>query len=106
MADGTRAEQARRAQQAVLAQLRARALGVAGLPNAEPVPSPCVSVCRIDAASGRCEGCLRTLDEIARWGAASPEAQRRLWQTIALRVDAAVPSDDAGAPSSGPDAER
>ncbi len=30
--------------------------------------SPCISVCRIDAASGWCEGCLRTLDEIARWG--------------------------------------
>ncbi|HUD31901.1 MAG TPA: DUF1289 domain-containing protein, partial [Variovorax sp.] len=26
------------------------------------VPSPCISVCRIDAASGLCTGCLRTLD--------------------------------------------
>lgn len=32
-----------------------------------PVPSPCVNVCRMDAASGWCEGCLRTLDEIAAW---------------------------------------
>jgi len=30
------------------------------------VPSPCVNICRIDAV-GRCEGCRRTLDEIASW---------------------------------------
>jgi len=31
------------------------------------VESPCVNVCRIDEATGRCQGCARTLDEIARW---------------------------------------
>lgn len=41
-----------------------------------PVPSPCISICRIDAASGWCEGCLRTLDEIACW-AALPDADKR-----------------------------
>ena len=40
-----------------------------------PVESPCISVCRMDAASGYCEGCWRTLDEIARWGGAS-DAER------------------------------
>ena len=30
-------------------------------------PSPCIDVCRMDARSGWCEGCLRTLDEIAAW---------------------------------------
>ena len=30
--------------------------------------SPCVGICRMDAASGLCEGCWRTLDEIAAWG--------------------------------------
>jgi uncharacterized protein len=33
----------------------------------EPVPSPCTSVCRMDEASGWCQGCLRTLDEIGFW---------------------------------------
>jgi len=33
----------------------------------EHVPSPCVSVCVMDAASGICAGCYRTLDEIAAW---------------------------------------
>lgn len=34
---------------------------------AGPVPSPCVNVCQMDAATGWCQGCLRTLDEIACW---------------------------------------
>lgn len=29
--------------------------------------SPCVGVCRIDRETGWCEGCWRTLDEIADW---------------------------------------
>ena len=32
-----------------------------------PVASPCVSVCRMHEPTGWCEGCLRTLDEIAFW---------------------------------------
>jgi uncharacterized protein len=31
------------------------------------VASPCVSVCRMDEANGLCEGCHRTIDEIAVW---------------------------------------
>ena len=31
------------------------------------VASPCVNVCRIDAATRRCFGCARTIDEIAGW---------------------------------------
>jgi uncharacterized protein len=30
-------------------------------------PSPCVSVCRLDRATGWCLGCRRTLEEIADW---------------------------------------
>jgi uncharacterized protein len=37
------------------------------LKQAPDVASPCVNVCRMDAASGYCEGCLRSLDEIACW---------------------------------------
>lgn len=48
------------------------------------VESPCVGVCVIDEASGLCEGCLRTLDEIALWGSSSP-AQRR---EVLARIDA------------------
>lgn len=47
------------------------------------IESPCVGVCVIDEASGLCEGCLRTLQEIALWGSSSA-AQRR---EILTRVD-------------------
>ena len=41
-----------------------------------PVLSPCIGVCAMDADSGFCLGCLRTIDEIAAWSRAS-EATRR-----------------------------
>ncbi|RDJ22922.1 DUF1289 domain-containing protein [Bosea caraganae] len=37
--------------------------------------TPCINICVIDQASGLCEGCGRTLQEIAQWGALS-EAER------------------------------
>ena len=63
------------------------------------VKSPCINVCRMHAGTGWCEGCLRTIDEIAAWGALDdrlkrevlallPE-RRRHWR--ALKVDAAAP---------------
>ena len=60
----------------------------------EQVQSPCVSICRIDRASGLCEGCQRTLDEIAAWGSLGDDAKRAIWSAIeqrrALRVGATV----------------
>jgi uncharacterized protein len=50
-----------------------------------PVPSPCVNVCRMDAATGWCEGCLRTLDEIAAWAVLPDNAKRDVWDEIARR---------------------
>jgi len=46
-------------------------------------PSPCTGVCRMEA--GLCRGCHRTLDEIARWGAASEAERRAILRRIALR---------------------
>jgi len=31
------------------------------------IATPCVNVCRIDAATRRCHGCARTIDEITAW---------------------------------------
>jgi prolyl-tRNA editing enzyme YbaK/EbsC (Cys-tRNA(Pro) deacylase)/predicted Fe-S protein YdhL (DUF1289 family) len=61
---------------------RARTVRAAG----EFVPSPCISVCRISADTGWCEGCFRTLGEISDWSRSGPDAQRRLWQTITQRM--------------------
>lgn len=35
------------------------------------IESPCIKICTQDAAAGRCLGCGRTMDEIARWGVLS-----------------------------------
>ena len=66
------------------AALRAKA--EAAQEVARDLPSPCTSVCRIDADSGLCEGCLRTLDEIAGWSRLDDAAKRRVWRTIGLRA--------------------
>ena len=66
---------------------KARAVRAADAPRAG-VPSPCVSVCRMDAASGLCEGCLRTLDEIAGWGGMDDRERRAVWQLIEQRAGA------------------
>jgi hypothetical protein len=35
--------------------------------NTAPPLSPCIKICRMDAASGWCQGCHRTLAEISGW---------------------------------------
>ena len=49
------------------------------------VASPCINVCRMDAASGLCEGCLRTIDEIAAWGTMGDDDKRAVWQRLEQR---------------------
>lgn len=56
------------------------------------VASPCISVCRMHEATGWCEGCLRTIGEIAAWGGlddagklgvlALLPARRRHWRVM------------------------
>ncbi|MES2632150.1 MAG: DUF1289 domain-containing protein [Pseudomonadota bacterium] len=62
---------------------RARLVAEGGLAE---VPSPCVSVCRMDPVTQWCEGCFRTLDEIAAWSVLPQDERRRVWQTIAQRL--------------------
>ncbi|PRY02964.1 hypothetical protein B0G71_3703 [Paraburkholderia sp. BL27I4N3] len=59
----------------------------AGLDNEDhhAVPSPCINVCRMDASTGWCEGCLRTIDEIANWSLFDDDAKRAVWDAIELR---------------------
>ena len=45
------------------------------------VLSPCVGVCTMDA-DGLCGGCLRTLDEIARWSAMGDAERLRLMDEV------------------------
>jgi predicted Fe-S protein YdhL (DUF1289 family) len=50
-----------------------------------PVPSPCISVCRMDETTGWCEGCLRTLDEIALWSVFDEEDKRQVSVELSRR---------------------
>ena len=60
-----------------------------------PVASPCISVCRMHEPTGWCEGCLRTLDEIAFWSvldeydkrAVCAELERRRVDWLRLRAE-------------------
>jgi len=41
--------------------------------SSDDVSSPCNNVCRMNEETGYCEGCFRTLDEIACWSTATRE---------------------------------
>ena len=48
-------------------------------------PSPCISVCQIDPATGYCIGCLRTIDEIRDWIIMLPEQRQALLARLEVR---------------------
>lgn len=79
------AEEDKLALQHAIEQVRLRAPTPATQADA---PSPCISICRMNAGSGLCKGCFRTGDEIAAWSRASDADKRRLWKTIEQRMDA------------------
>ena len=49
------------------------------------VASPCIGVCAIEPRSGWCEGCLRTIDEIAAWGALDDRARLAIRRRLPAR---------------------
>ncbi len=72
--------------QSTTATLAARAAEARTLTR--ELPSPCISICRIDDASGFCAGCLRTIDEIAGWSRSDDATRLRIWRAIELRAQA------------------
>lgn len=49
------------------------------------VPSPCVSLCKMDMERQYCMGCLRTIEEIIAWGKADDDYKRAVWAELPLR---------------------
>lgn len=49
-------------------------------------PSPCVSVCRMSERAPLCEGCWRTLDEIAMWSGFAAEQKKTVWAQLPQRI--------------------
>lgn len=52
------------------------------------IESPCIKVCTVDAGSGRCLGCCRTVDEIARWISMGAAERSRVMRELPLRTAA------------------
>lgn len=50
------------------------------------VPSPCVSVCRMDDLREFCVGCSRTLEELRQWRSMGNEDKKAVWALIAQRI--------------------
>jgi Predicted Fe-S protein len=69
------------------------------------IPSPCTSVCKIDAATGWCAGCLRTIDEIAAWGSLDDRTRRTVWKRLPARRAERdrLAADAVHAPTAGAD---
>lgn len=61
---------------------------VAAQAQAHNLPSPCISVCRMETSTGLCKGCLRTLDEIAAWSTLDDAGKRTIWARIEVRATA------------------
>lgn len=51
----------------------------------DAVASPCINVCRMSEATGLCEGCLRTVDEIAAWSGATDGARIAILAAVERR---------------------
>ena len=69
---------------------RAHSVLARGQNGTENVPSPCISICRVDADSGWCDGCLRTLGEISAWSRLDNDGKRGVWKIIEQRAAASL----------------
>lgn len=78
------------ARQLAIKTLAERAVLVRAM--AKDVPSPCVSVCRMDTASGLCEGCFRSMEEIRAWGDSDDAAKKAMWSSLIQRLMQTHPS--------------
>jgi predicted Fe-S protein YdhL (DUF1289 family) len=61
------------------------------------IESPCAKICTLDARTGRCLGCGRTIDEIARWTAMSGAERARVMNEAPARLAAGKSAEAAKA---------
>lgn len=54
-------------------------------PPTARVPSPCINVCRMSPRTQWCEGCLRTIEEIAAWSGLDDAARQGVWRELERR---------------------
>ena len=49
------------------------------------LPSPCISICKLNKSTGYCDGCFRTEDEIALWPSMSEEDKLNMLSILRKR---------------------
>jgi len=59
--------------------------------RADEVASPCINVCRMNDRTALCEGCLRTIDEIACWAGYTREEKLAVLAKLAARRSQVAP---------------
>ena len=61
------------------------------------IATPCIEICTLEARSGLCLGCGRTVDEIARWTAMSEAERARVMSELPWRLAAGRRAEPANA---------
>jgi len=49
------------------------------------LPSPCISICKLNKSTGYCDGCFRTEDEIALWPSMTDEDKLNMLNILRQR---------------------
>ena len=55
--------------------------------TAATIPSPCISVCQLDAESRRCLGCARTIEQIEAWVMLDDHERMAVWTQLAQHFE-------------------
>jgi len=50
------------------------------------IESPCIQVCVVHPQEGICTGCYRSIDEITRWSAMTPQERAAITAELAARA--------------------
>lgn len=67
--------------------------------SSPPVLSPCIKVCAVDANSGFCLGCGRTLAEIGGWVKLGDAGREQVMDQLDVRMQALRDAGKLGPPS-------
>ena len=65
---------------------RMQARGIFAPGFADPIPSPCVALCKRDREQGMCLSCFRTLEDIRGWNAADSAQRLQIWRGLLGRA--------------------
>lgn len=54
--------------------------------NIQDIQSPCIGVCTLNEATGFCQGCYRTIEEIREWWNMSDEERAKVMRELDQRM--------------------